>query len=340
VTARIVTLTLNPAIDLATTAPAVRPTHKIRTTGEHVDPGGGGINVARVVHALGGDALAVLAAGGATGRFLTELLEEAGVPYRAVPIAGRTRVSFAVRALDSGAEYRFVPDGPLLSEVEWQATLAALDAAEGGFVVASGSLPPGVPADAYATAARAAAARGRRFVLDTSGPALRAALGAGIALLKPSLGELESLVGRPLPDPAAQEAEALALVRAGAARMVAVSLGAAGAILATDAGVLRRPALVGPVQSAVGAGDAFLAAMVLALAREAAPAEALDWGIAAGAAAVAGVGTARLRREDVTARYHTLPHDNDRALPHDNDRAPPRDDMDARSGATTGQAPC
>lgn len=303
---RIVTLTLNPAIDLASTAPAVRPTHKIRTAGEEVDPGGGGINVARVVHALGGDALAVLAAGGATGRFLTELLEEAGVQYRVVPIAGRTRVSFTVRETVTGQEYRFVPEGPRLTEAEWRAALSALTEAEGGFVVASGSLPPGVPTDAYAEAARLAAARGRRFVLDTSGPALRAALGVGIELVKPSLHELETLVGHPLPDPAAQEAEALALVRAGAARMVAVSLGAEGAILATDAGVLRRPALPGPVQSAVGAGDAFLAAMVLALARGAAPEAALNWGIAAGAAAVAGIGTARLRREDVEARYRAL----------------------------------
>jgi 6-phosphofructokinase 2 len=303
---RIVTLTLNPAVDLASTAPAVRPTHKIRTTDEHVDPGGGGINVARVVHALGGETLAVLAAGGATGHFLLELLEEAGVPHQAVRIAGRTRVSFAVREALTGREYRFVPEGPRLTEAEWRATLATLAEAGGGFVVASGSLPPGVPVDAYAEVARAAAARGQRFMLDTSGLALRAALGAGIDLLKPSLHELESLVGRSLPEPAAQEAEALALVRDGAARMVAVSLGAEGALLATDAGVLRRPALPGRVQSAVGAGDAFLGAMVLALARGAAPEAALDWGIAAGAAAVAGVGTARLRREDVEAGYRAL----------------------------------
>jgi 6-phosphofructokinase 2 len=306
VAARIVTLTLNPAVDLATTAPAVRPTHKIRTTGEHVDPGGGGINVARVVHALGGETLAVLCAGGATGRFLTELLDEAGVPHRVIPVSGRTRVSFTVRETLTGQEYRFVPEGPQVTEPEWRAALDVLAGTEAGFVVASGSLPPGVPADAYAEVARLAAARGRRFVLDTSGPALRAALGAGIDLLKPSLHELETLIGRKLPDPAAQEAEAMDLVRSGAARMVAVSLGAEGAFLATEAGVLRRPALAGPVHSAVGAGDAFLAGMVLAWARGAAPEAALDWGIAAGAAAVAGVGTARLRRADVEVRYRAL----------------------------------
>ncbi len=302
-TRRIVTLTLNPAVDLATVAPRIVPTHKIRTRGEEVDPGGGGINVARVIHALGGDALAVLAEGGATGRFLTELLEEAGVPFRAVPIRGRTRVSFAVREAATGQEYRFVPEGPTLTEADWRAAVETALAEPGEFLVLSGSLPPGVPATAYAEIARRAAAAGRRVALDSSGPALAAALAPGGApgldLIKPSLGELEALIGRVPADPAA---EAAALVRAGAARMVAVTLGAEGALLASRDGVLRRPALPGRVRSAVGAGDAFLGGLVFALAGGAAPALALDWALAAGAAAVGGVGTARLTRADVLAR--------------------------------------
>lgn len=302
----IATLTLNPAVDFASTAAALRPIHKIRTSSEQIDPGGGGITVARVIHALGGQTLAVHTAGGAIGQLLAQMLEEAGVPHCAVPIAGRTRITFTVHEAETGREYRFVPAGPDLAEAEWHAALAALATTECGYVVASGSLPPGVPADAYAQAARQASARGQHFVLDSSGPALRAALGHGIDLMKPSLEELETLVGRPLPDPAAQEEEAMALVREGAARMVAVSLGAEGAILATRSGVLRRKALAGPVHSAVGAGDAFLAAMVLALARDAGPAEALDWGIAAGAAAVARPGTARIGSEEVAACYRRL----------------------------------
>ena len=299
---RIVTLTLNPAVDLASAALVLQPTHKIRTTGEHVDPGGGGINVARVVHALGGAALAVVAVGGATGRFLTELLEEADIPFQPIPIAGRTRVSFAVRETETGREYRFVPEGPNLQPSEWRAACAAALAAPGAFLVASGSLPPGVPASAYADLARRAGAMGRRVILDTSGPALAAALGQGLELIKPSLRELESLVGHTVSDPAA---EAASLVAAGAARMVAVTLGAEGALLATAEAVLRRPALPGPVRSAVGAGDAFLGGLVLALARGARPSVALDWGLAAGAVAVGGLGTARITRAEVEARLPT-----------------------------------
>jgi 6-phosphofructokinase 2 len=296
---RIVTLTLNPAIDMASSAVAVQPIHKIRTFDEHVDPGGGGVNVARVIHALGGETLALLLAGGVTGRFLAELLDEAGVPQRCLPIAGRTRVSTTVHDQGNGLEYRFVPEGPVVTEQEWQALLDALGTIDAAWVVGSGSLPRGVPDDFYARVARQCAQRGQGFVLDSSGAPLRAALGQGITLLKPSLNELESLLGCVLRDPSVQDAQAMALVRDGAARMVAVTLGAEGALLATADGVWRLPALPGPVRSTVGAGDAFLAAMVLALARGRAPPQALAWGIAAASVAVSGVGTARLSRAEV-----------------------------------------
>ena len=180
----------------------------------------------------------------------------------------------------------------------------------GEWLIASGSLPHGVPDDAYAQVARIAARKG---------PALRGGyLGgragrgarrkAGCELVKPSLSELEHLVGRELKDPAEQDKEAMALVRRGAARMVAVTLGADGALLATEGGVLRVPAMDEAMHSSVGAGDAFLAAATLALARGGTPADALAWGTAAGAAAIACAGTARLRRADVEARYLSCVH--------------------------------
>lgn len=300
-TPRIVTLTVNPAVDMASTAPTVRPTHKIRTFDEHVDPGGGGINVARVIHALGGDTLALLLAGGVTGHFLDELLDNAGVPRRCLPIAGRTRVSTMVYDQANALEYRFVPEGPTVTAPEWGAILMALRETDAGWVVASGSLPRGVPEDFYAQVAGLCAQRGQRLVLDSSGPALKAALGQGITLLKPSLNELEHLLGRELRDPRAQDEQAMTLVRDGAAHMVAVTLGAEGALLATETGVYRRAALTGVVRSTVGAGDAFVAAVTLALARGKTPDAALAWGIAAAGVAVSGVGTARLTRAAVEA---------------------------------------
>jgi 6-phosphofructokinase 2 len=298
---RILTLTLNPTVDIASDAPAVRPIHKIRTTNETFDPGGGGVNVARVLRELGGDTLAVVLAGGVSGHLLVELLAEGGVPHQAIPIAGRTRMSHTVHDLAARQEYRFVPEGPALAEAEWQAALAALEAAEADWIVASGSLPRGVPEDFYARAAAIAARRGQRFVLDSSGAPLRAALGSGLALIKPSRGEFEALVGRPLPDAEAQAAAALDLVRRGAVGLVAVTLGHEGALLAEPAGVLRLPALEVQALGAVGAGDSFLAAMVLSLSRGEPPREAFAWGMAAGAAAVMRPGTAHPRQADVVA---------------------------------------
>ena len=298
---RIVTLTLNPTVDIASDADAVQPVRKIRTRAETFDPGGGGVNVSRVVRELGGDTLAVILAGGISGRLLEELLDQGGVPRRSVPIAGRTRMSHTVHDLSAHLEYRFVPEGPRLTEGECKAALDVLQSVEGGWLVASGSLPRGAPEDLYARVAAIAARRGQRFVLDTSGAPLKAALGHGVALVKPSRGEFESLLGHKLKTPEEQEEAALALVRQGAAELVAVTLGHEGALLAEPSGVLRLPALEVPVRSAVGAGDSFLAAMVLALARGESPREAFAWGVAAGTAAVMRPGTAHPRREDVEA---------------------------------------
>ncbi|TCZ66796.1 1-phosphofructokinase family hexose kinase [Roseicella aquatilis] len=298
---RIVTLTLNPTVDVASEAEMVRAVRKTRTRNERFDPGGGGVNVSRVVRELGGETLAIILAGGIAGSLLEQLLEQQGVPRRSIPIAGRTRMSLTVNDLSSRHEFRFVPEGPEVSEAEWRAALAALEQEPGDWIVASGSLPRGVPDDIYVTAARMAARQGRKYVLDTSGAPLRAALGQGLTLIKPSRGEFEALVGRPLNTPRALNEAALALVREGAAELIAVSLGHEGALLAEPEGVLRLRALDVPALGAVGAGDSFLAAMVLKLSEGESPREAFAWGMAAGAAAVMRPGTAQPRRADVEA---------------------------------------
>ena len=286
---------------------SVRPTHKIRTFDEHIDPGGGGINVARVLHSLGADVLALIVAGGVSGALIEDLLTEAGVPHQTVHCHGRSRISFTVFDRTAKEEYRFVPQGPVAEPHDWTEILALLEGVACEWIVASGSLEPGMPPDLYATIARLARRRGIRIAIDTSGAPLRAALDVGVDLVKPSLNELEIYARRALPLAADQEAEAMALVRAGRATMVAVTLGDQGAILASAEGVVRMPAIPVPFQGAVGAGDSFVAGMTWALSRGLPPHEALGWAVAAGSATVARVGTARVRLDDVLEFHAKLP---------------------------------
>ncbi|HSV80174.1 MAG TPA: 1-phosphofructokinase family hexose kinase [Ramlibacter sp.] len=298
---RILTLTPNPAVDVSTATCKVAPTHKLRCRTARVHPGGGGINVARVVARLGGEVNALYPAGGVTGDLLERLLREEGVPAMRIAIAGETRESFAVHEETTGLDWRFVLPGPTLSATEWQACLdRTLAAAEGcGIVVASGSLPPGVPDDGYADLARLLAARGTALVLDTSGPALAAALDVGVHLVKPSLRELEELTGTVLPDQAARVAACSEMVRRGSAHLVALSLGAEGAVMVSRYQAWHAPALDVPVASTIGAGDSFLGGLVAGLARGSAPDAALAQAIATSAAALLTAGTALCRREDV-----------------------------------------
>jgi 6-phosphofructokinase 2 len=297
----IVTLTLNPAIDGSCDAPKVRPTHKIRTTNTRYDPGGGGINVARVVHRLGGQVRAIYLAGGATGGVLDTLLDRDGIARTRFDIAGHTRISQAVHELETGLEYRFVPDGPEVSEAEWQPCLAAAATAECDYLVLSGSLPRGVPPDFYARLV-AQGQRGRRIILDTSGAALRPALeGGGIFLVKPSRGELEQFAGSRLAGDAALLEAARGIVRSGFADHVAVTLGHLGAMLVSAQGELRLPAMEVEVRSAVGAGDSFVGAAAFALASGQSIEEAMRLGLAAGTAAVMSPGTGLCDPQDIAA---------------------------------------
>ena len=299
--ARIVTLTINPAVDLASQAESVQPGHKIRTFGERYDPGGGGINVARVISELGGETLALFASGGVTGRFVEEMLTTAKVPWQSVPIRGACRMSVTVRDRSNGQEYRFVPRGPELTPPECATILATLGNVAADWVVASGSLSPGMPADFYGKAAGIVSARGAKFALDTSGSALKDSLGHGVALLKPSLSELETIVGQEVRSLPGQMAQAKRLVEAGAAEMIAVTLGAGGAVLATAERVVHSPAFAVSEKTGVGAGDSFLAGLVFGLAERRTLEDALRLALACGAAAVQSIGTAQVRRATVDA---------------------------------------
>lgn len=300
----IVTLTLNPSVDGASETDRVRPTHKIRTSGERYDPGGGGINVARVIAALGGPALPVYFCGGATGALLADLLRDCPFTAHPIPIRDLTRISHAVFERETGLEYRFVPEGPTVTPEEWQACLAALGALDFDYIVASGSRPAGLPDSCYRDIAVLADRKGARLVLDTSGPALAATLaGGGVHLAKPSLGEFRGLTGLALDTPEALEEAARRVVETGGCDMLAITMGHDGALLVTAAGTLRLAPPEVTVRSAVGAGDSFLGAMTLALARGGTPEDAFRHGMAAGTAAVMTPGTELCSAADVARLY-------------------------------------
>lgn len=297
----ILTITANPAVDVSTSVDRIVPVAKLRGIGQRRDPGGGGINVARVVKRLGGNATALFPVGGLTGDLLRQLLDREGVESLTFPIAGETRQDFFVSEISTGQPYRFILPGPPLADSEWQRCLAMLSAIEPfpRFVVASGSLPGGVPDDFYARVASIVRRRGARMILDTSGPALVAAVAEGVELVKPNLREMRELVGREPSDAAEWEAAARTLVRSGKAATVALTMGHLGAALVTSDRVLRaRPLAITPV-SAVGAGDSFLGALVHGLASGAGLEHCFRQAVAAGAAALLNPGTELCRPDDV-----------------------------------------
>ncbi len=298
--AQIVTLTMNPALDITTSVDVVRPTDKLRCETIRYDPGGGGINVARIAHVLGGSVSAVFPAGGPTGGLITTLLTDAGVRFREVPIVASTRESFTVNETSTGQQYRFVLPGPQLTFPEQARCLDQLrmEAESAEFVVASGSLPPGVPADFYQRVADVCRDVGALLILDTSGGGLQQ-VSSGVFLLKASVRELRECVGRELVTEAEQSAAAHELVGSGRAEVVVVSLGSHGALLATQYGNHRFSAIPMRSGSGVGAGDAMVAAITVGLGRGWPLVKSVRLGIAAGAAMLMTPGTAACERADV-----------------------------------------
>jgi 6-phosphofructokinase 2 len=297
----IITLTINPAVDLSTTVAKVQPIRKLRCAPARHDPGGGGINVARVVDRLGGNVTAVYPVSGPTGQLLRRLVDREGIRSLTIELAGDTREDFTVVEEESGQQYRFVLPGPQLSAAEARACLDALAALKGQpkIVVASGSLPPGVPTDFYVDLARVTRQLGARFVLDTSGPPLAAALAAGVFLIKPNLRELCGLMQISPDDPAAWLPACRKLVNEGRAEIVALTLGDRGALLVTRDRAWRAPALPVEAVSAVGAGDSFLGAIVWSLVAGHPIEDAFRYGVAGGTAALLAPGTELCRRQDV-----------------------------------------
>jgi tagatose 6-phosphate kinase len=281
----ILTVTLNPALDLTYRVPALSPggTHRVSDVAERA--GGKGVNVARVLHALGEPVIATGLAGGRTGERIRELLAADGVPEAFAPIAGESRRTVVVA--DGAGATGFWEPGPAVPAAEWTAFRRRFTGLLGvaHVVVLAGSLPDGIPADAYAVLIGLARAAGVPVVLDADGDPLRLGVAAGPDLVKPNAAELAGLLGRPVPVPTAARE-----VRALGAREAVASLGGAGLVAATVDGDWRA-SLPHPLDgNPTGAGDACVAALARGLAhRQPWPDRLVDAVALAGSAVAAPV---------------------------------------------------
>lgn len=303
----ILTLTINPALDVYSRVKNVIPGEKLRCEKAIVDPGGGGINVSRVIKRLGGESIAIYTRGGYTGDIFQKLLEKEQIKQDPVEIANDLRQNFAINETSSGDLFRFGFPGPELKEKEFQAVLDKVDAyKEAVFLVASGSLPPGVPDNFYARVAAKARKNDIKFVLDTSGKAYTGILQEGAYLLKPNMNELEDLVGKTASNEKEQKELLLEVLDKYPIEVIVLSLGANGALLAHGGEVrhFRAPEVV--QVSSIGAGDSMVAGLVHCLSQGNPLEKAILYGLACGSATIKSPGTELLQLQDVEELYQQL----------------------------------
>jgi 1-phosphofructokinase len=287
----IVTITLNPSLDRTLHLRSLRRGEVHRAELSTTDPGGKGVNVARCLNAHGDEVVAVLPVGGATGAAMAALLDEAKVTHDLVQHDGRTRTNVSIVEPD-GTTTKLNEPGHPLSDAELATLVEVVTrrVGPGDWVVTAGSLPGGQDPRTYVVIGEAVRARGARWAVDTSGPALPASLEARPDLVKPNLHELEAAVGQRLSTMDAVVHAGRTLVTRGVATVLC-SLGAAGAVLVGPDVALHAKSPAVRVRNTVGAGDSLLAGYLHGLLESDSVDQALRAGVAWAAAAVSTPGT-------------------------------------------------
>jgi 6-phosphofructokinase 2 len=305
---RIATLTVNPSVDVSTTVEQVIPDRKLRCERPRREPGGGGVNVSRAISRLGGRSEVIYLAGGPTGEMLHDLLVGEDLDLRHIRSTGWTRENLHVMEERSGQQFRFGMPGPKVTEAEWRACLDYLRGLDPvpHYLVASGSLAPGVPDDFYRTVAQIGRDIGSRVIVDTSGAALRGMRGGEAYLIKPNVHELRELAGRELEDEEEQVRAAQRAIEEGVCEVVALSLERGGTFVITADSVRHVRAPTVPIRSRVGAGDSMVGGIVLGLARDLELMDAIRFGVAAASSAVMTEGTELCRRDDTERLFERM----------------------------------
>jgi 6-phosphofructokinase 2 len=305
---KIVTLTMNPALDMNSSVNLVQAEHKLRCNKPEFEPGGGGINVSRAIRNLGGESLALIPAGGPNGDLLQELLSNEKINFDLIPIIEHTRLSINVYEKSSTKQYRFIMPGPNLSEEEWKSCLNRIKNLKHKpeYIVISGSLPPGVPEDFFDAAAKIGNEIDAKVIIDSKKISLSCLKECGVFMIKPNLKEFQLMAGLEDADDEKLKAAAQKIINEGKIKVIIISLGAAGVILITKNNCenFRSPTV--PIKSKVGAGDSMTAGIVYYLSNENRLEDAVKFGVAAGAAAVMTPGTELCTKEDTERLYNKI----------------------------------
>jgi 1-phosphofructokinase family hexose kinase len=294
----ILCVTPNPAIDRTLVVPGFKPGAAFRPTSQLAAPGGKGVNVARAIHILGGNALCAGFIGGGTGRQLAELAEREGLNAAWTWIDGETRTCIIVA--DPDAEATVINEnGPVVTAAEWARLEADIlrESVGSSAVCFSGSLPQGALPGAFAGLLGTLREAGRTVWVDTSGAALAAALTVPGLNIKVNGEEAGSALELTVQD-IGSAAPAAAQLRARGAEIAVLTLGGQGAVLAHEAGCWHAQPPPVKVMSSVGSGDSFLAGLVQGFAAGLTPDEALRWGAAAGTANAMSVVGGRFSQQD------------------------------------------
>jgi len=304
---KIVTITFSPCIDKSTSVNALVPEKKLHCALPKLEPGGGGINVARAIKKLGGEATAIYPSGGYTGKFLNHLVEQEGLTSRIIHTKNETRENITIFEETTNKQYRFGMPSSTLHTNEWEEIIATIEAIKDiEFLVASGSLPPGVPLDIFGRLAKIAKSKNAKFIVDTSGEPLKHATDVGVFLIKPNLDELSFLAGKKQLLPNEIKEIATELIAAGKCQNIVVSMGAKGALLFTkDSSFSIVPPSVVPL-STVGAGDSMVGGIIYYLSLDSSMIDAVHYGVACGTSATMRAGTELCKKEDADEIFNRV----------------------------------
>jgi 1-phosphofructokinase family hexose kinase len=284
----LLTVTPNPSLDVFFDADRFVWDDANRVDQPRRRPGGQGINAVRAALALREHALAVALLGGSTGRELAQNLAAEGTPFEPVWVEGETRTFIALHERDTGRSLLVNPRGVHCGRAAEEALIAAietrLESERPYWVACCGSVPPGMDPAIYARIGAAVRRSGAGFVADCDGDALRFAAEAGCDLLTPNIHEAERLIGASIRGVDEAAVAAARIAERYRLRLVALKLGAQGAVAVTEHSAWHAADECGSTGSAVGAGDAFLAALLIALTRNEPTPDALRSAVAAGTA--------------------------------------------------------